>query len=391
MGMPDTHQSMEWGPSVSKAQRFSDVSARASTATVLASRSSSTRRRFRSASAEAEFEEVHVSQGERSGATMVIVVHRTVEGRSLGGCRMWHYAHPSDALSDAKRLARSMSFKAAAAGLALGGAKAVIALPDGERPVGAQREWLLRDFAELIESVQGRYITGQDVGVSVEDISYLARFTEHVAGHPVSEGGSGDPSPYTARGVEAGIRASLTGALSGRHVVVVGLGHVGGELARRLHAAGAKLTLSDTDERTRALASELGASWVAPNEALTVPADVLSPCALGGIFDQETVASLQVPVIAGAANAQLNEDRVADALAARGIVWAPDFIINAGGLIAVACELDGFERDRALRAVDGIADTLTEVYAHARRDRVSTLTAAKALAGERLSSSALAA
>jgi leucine dehydrogenase len=158
-----------------------------------------------------------------------------------------------------------------------------------------------------------------------------------------------------------------------------------------LHAAGAKLTLSDTDERTRALASELGASWVAPNEALTVPADVLSPCALGGIFDQETVASLQVPVIAGAANAQLNEDRVADALAARGIAWAPDFIINAGGLIAVACELDGFERDRALRAVDGIADTLTEVYAHARRDRVSTLTAAKALAGERLSSSALAA
>src|SRR5450755_3828519 len=210
MGMPDTHQSMEWRPSVSKAQRFSDVSARASTATVLASRSSSTRRRFRSASAEAEFEEVHISQGERSGATMVIVVHRTVEGRSLGGCRMWHYGHPSDALSDAKRLARSMSFKAAAADLALGGAKAVIALPDGERPVGAQRERLLRDFAELIESVQGRYITGQDVGVSVADISYLARFTEHVAGHPVSEGGSGDPSPYTARGVEAGIRASLT-------------------------------------------------------------------------------------------------------------------------------------------------------------------------------------
>jgi len=130
---------------------------------------------------------------------------------------------------------------------------------------------------------------------------------------------------------------------------------------------------------------------VVPSEALTVPADVLAPCALGGIFDADTVASLQVPVIAGAANAQLKEDCVADALAARGIVWAPDFIINAGGLIAVACELDGFERERALRAADGIADTLMEVYAHARRDGVSTLAAAKALAGERLSSSALAA
>ncbi len=322
---------------------------------------------------------------------MVIAVHRTVHGRSLGGCRMWHYGHASEALADAKRLARSMSFKAAAAGLSLGGAKAVIALPDREPPAGARREQLLRDFAELIESFEGRYVTGQDVGVSLEDISYLARFTDHVAGHAISEGGSGDPSPYTARGVEAGINASLQGSVSGRHVVVVGLGHVGGELARRLHSAGAKLTVSDTDARKRALASELGAQWVTPSEALTVAADVLAPCALGGILDQRTAFSLQVPVIAGAANAQLKEDRVADALSARGILWAPDFIINAGGLIAVACELDGFERGRALDAVDGIADTLTEVYARARGDHTSTLAAAKELAGERLPASALAA
>jgi leucine dehydrogenase len=376
---------------VSKVESLSDLSTRARAATQPGPRSSSARRRFHSGGAKAEFEEVRICQGGRSGATMVIAVHRTVHGRSLGGCRMWHYGHPSDALADAKRLARSMSFKAAAAGLSLGGAKAVIALSHGERPVGVRREHLLRDFADLIESLQGRYITGQDVGVSLEDISYLAALTEHVAGHPASEGGSGDPSPYTARGVEAGIRASLEGSLCGRHVVVVGLGHVGGDLARRLHKAGAKLTLSDTDERKRALASEIGASWVTPDEALTVSADVLAPCALGGIFDHDTVALLQVPVIAGAANAQLKDDGIADALAARGILWAPDFIINAGGLIAVACELDGFDRERALRAVDGIADTLTEVYAHARTDGVSTLAAAKALAAERLPSSSLAA
>ncbi|MGA2928604.1 MAG: Glu/Leu/Phe/Val dehydrogenase dimerization domain-containing protein [Solirubrobacteraceae bacterium] len=332
-----------------------------------------------------EFEAVRVARGKRSGATIAIAVHRTVEDRSLGGCRMWHYDEPGDAVADAERLARSMSLKAAAAGLSLGGAKAVIALPEGDPPTGVARERLLRDFAELIESFQGRYITGQDVGVSEYDISRLGHFTRHVAGRPVAEGGAGDPSPYTARGVEAGIRASFEGSLRGRHAVVLGLGHVGGALARRLHAAGARLTLSDVDQRKRALADELGASWVTPGEALTVAADVLAPCALGGVFDHETVRSLEVPVIAGAANTQLVDDDVAEALAARGITWAPDFIINAGGLIAVASELGGFERERALRAVDAIADTLSEVYARARSNRVSTLAAAKSLAHERLS------
>lgn len=369
----------------------SDRGARASAATPPAPRRPPARKRLQAAGKWGEFEQILVRQGLRSGATIVIAVHRTVEGRSLGGCRMWHYDHAGAALADAKRLARSMSFKAAAAGLPLGGAKAVIALGDRERPEGARREALLHDFAEVIESLEGRYITAQDVGVSLQDISYLSRFTEHVAGHPVSKGGSGDPSPYTARGVEAGIKASVEGSLSGRHVVVVGLGNVGGELARRLHAAGAKLTLSDTDQRKRALASELGARWVEPSEALTVAADVLSPCALGGVLSARTVAALQVPVIAGAANTQLADDRVADALAARNIVWAPDFIVNAGGLIAVACELDGFEHERALQAVDAIAGTLSQVYANARRDGVSTLVAARALARERITSPALAA
>ncbi len=374
-----------------KSYRSLGKGARASGATLPAPRRSAARRRVPVAGPGAGFEEIRVCQGPRSGAMMAIAVHRTVDGRSLGGCRMWHYDHASAALADAKRLAGSMSLKAAAAGLSLGGAKAVIALPGPDRPEGARRRRLLRDFADLIESLEGRYVSAQDVGIGLEDISYLSRFTDHVAGHPASTGGSGDPSPYTARGVEAGIRASVEGSLSGRHVVIVGLGHVGGELARRLHAAGARLTLSDTDERKRALAGELGASWVSPREALIVSADVLAPCALGGVLSERTVASLDVSVVAGAANTQLEHDRVADALAARGITWAPDFIINAGGLIAVACELDGFERERALRAVDAIADTLTEVYANARRDGVSTLDAAKALAAARVAPSSMAA
>ncbi len=176
------------------------------------------------------FEEVRVRRGERSGAAMAIAVHRTVGGRALGGCRMWSYASTTDAVRDAERLARSMSYKAAAAGLPLGGAKAVIALPDGAPAAGRRREQMLRDFAELVESFRGRYITAQDAGTSLEDMVYLSRFTDHVAGHPIADGGSGDPSPYTAHGVEVGIRASAGRPLAGIHVVVIGIGHVGGSL-----------------------------------------------------------------------------------------------------------------------------------------------------------------
>jgi leucine dehydrogenase len=328
-----------------------------------------------------DFEDVRVIQGPRSGWTMAVAVHRTVEGRSLGGCRMWAYASPADAVADVERLASSMSFKAAAAGLRLGGGKGVIALPAGASPEPDRRRDALRDFAELVESFGGSYVTAQDVGVSLEDMNYVSRFTSHVAGHPVEDGGAGDPSPYTAHGVEIAIRASLRGEpLAGKRVVVIGLGHVGGELARRLAHAGARLAVTDVNPDRRALATELGAEWV-EGDALFLEADVIAPCALGGVLDEDTVPRLNAPVVAGAANNQLANDGVAALLHERGVLWAPDFIANAGGLIAVSDELYGFDLARVERRIAAIGDTLAEVY---ERTSTSTLTAAKELAAERL-------
>ena len=331
-----------------------------------------------------DYEEIRAVRGSRSGVAMVVAVHRTVEGRSLGGCRLWSYRTPGDAVRDAKRLARAMTFKAAVAGLPLGGAKSVIALRPGQRLSMQHRREVLRDFADLVASFEGRYITAQDVGTTLEDMVYLSQFTDHIAGHPIAEGGAGDPSPYTAHGVDVAIRASLDGdSVSGRRVVVVGLGHVGGELARRLAHAGARVIVSDVDERKRALAAKLGAEWVAADDALTVEGDVMAPCALGGGLDAATVASLRVPVVAGAANNQLADDGAAELLRERGIRWAPDFVANAGGLIAVADELNGFDLPRVELAISGIGETLREIYAEAAETDTNTLAAAQALAARR--------
>jgi leucine dehydrogenase len=330
-----------------------------------------------------DYEDVRVRRGRRSGLTVAVAVHRTVNGRSLGGCRMKPYASPDDAVRDVERLARAMSFKAAVSGLQLGGAKGVIALDPTESLTDDLRRDALQDFAELVESFKGRYITAQDVGISAEDIAFMEQFTDHVAGRPAAEGGCGDPSPYTAHGVEVAIRASLgSRRISGAHIVVIGLGHVGGALARRLRNAGAKLTLSDVDQAKRELARELWADWVSPEEAMTVEADLLAPCALGGVLTPESVAELRVPVIAGAANNQLSDESVADLLSDRGIVWAPDFVVNAAGLIAVADELHGFDPARVKRSIAGIGTTLMEIYARAAAGQ-NTLLAAKELAAER--------
>jgi leucine dehydrogenase len=330
------------------------------------------------------YEEVRVRNGRRSGLTMTVAVHRTVAGRALGGCRIQRYRTPEDGIRDAKRLARAMTDKAAVSGLELGGAKGVIALPaDGPSLGEDARRLALRDFAELVESFDGRYITAQDAGTCADDIAYMAAFTQHVAGRSIADGGCGDPSPYTAHGVEVSVRASLGGSVAGRHAVVVGLGHVGGELARRLHRAGARLTVSDVDSSKQALASRLSARWVSPDEAYVTEADVLAPCALGGALDAEVVSALRVPVVCGAANNQLAVDSVADSLRERAIVWAPDFVVNAGGLIAVADEAHGFVRARAERAIEGIGDTLHEIFARAASTRTNTLTAARRLAAER--------
>jgi leucine dehydrogenase len=330
-----------------------------------------------------DYEEIRTVEGKRSGLVMAIAIHRTVDGRSLGGCRFAPYNSPEDALADVKRLARAMTFKAAVAELRLGGGKGVIAAEPDSPPDAYHRRLALRDFAELVESFDGRYITAQDVGTSEKDIAYMARFTDHLSGRPRSDGGSGDPSRYTAHGVDVAIRASLRGPLAGRHVVVVGLGHVGSKLALRLHEAGATLTVSDIDPRRRTLADELGARWLEPHQAMVAEADVLAPCALGGVLDREAVAQLRVAVVAGAANNQLADEGVADLLRERGIVWAPDFVANAGGLIAVADERHGFDLERVERSIERIGVTLQEIYARAAAAGTNTLIAAQELAAER--------
>jgi leucine dehydrogenase len=331
---------------------------------------------------EADYEDVRVIRGPRSGLTMAVAIHRTVDDRSLGGCRMKAYPSADDAVRDAERLAEAMTYKAAVSGLRLGGAKGVVALTAA--PLDAEaRRCALRDFAELVESFDGRYITAQDVGTTADDTAYMAAFTRFVGGRSIADGGCGDPSPYTAHGVEVSVRASLGGSVAGRHVVVIGLGHVGGELARLLHRGGARLTVSDVDPGKRALADRLSASWLPPEDALFAEADVLAPCALGGVLTTDSVSRLRVPVVCGAANNQLASDAVAEALRERGIVWAPDFVVNAGGLIAVADEQHGFDRARAEEAIERIGDTLKEIYSRAARAGTNTLIAARELAAER--------
>src|SRR4051795_11929624 len=340
-----------------------------------------------------DHEDIRVVEGARSGLTMAVAVHRTVEGRSLGGCRIWSYPHPDHAVRDVERLARAMTFKAACANLPLGGGKGVIAIPPGQTLAGARRHAALEDFAELVESFGGRYITAQDVGTSVCDLMHVAQFTSHVTGRPRGDGGAGDPSPSTALGVDVAIRTALGHALRDddprdRTIVVLGLGHVGGRLASRLHRAGARLVLSDVDESKRALADRLGARWVEPAEALRTRADVFAPCALGGVLDRQTAIELRAPVVAGAANNQLAGEDVAALLRERDVLYAPDFIANAGGLIAMEDELHGFDARRCNAAVRGIGRTLREVFARADAAETSTLVAAHELAADRLAATA---
>jgi leucine dehydrogenase len=319
----------------------------------------------------------------------MVAVHSTVRGPSLGGCRMWRYADARAAVDDALMLARAMTYKAACAGLPLGGGKGVIALADGP-PQGSARKDVLRDFAEIIEAVGGRYITAEDVGTSSRDMAAISETTSHVSGLAQARGGSGDPSPATALGVEAAVLASCerafgTASLAGRSVSVVGLGSVGLRLARLLARRGAELLVADIDERKRADAERLGARWTTPDSALTAQVDVLAPCALGGMLNQDTVPRLQAPVIAGAANNQLADESIADLLAARGVLWAPDFVANAGGIINISVELEptGYDAARARRRVQGIGDTLRAIYDAAGGD-ATPLAAAMELAQRRL-------
>jgi leucine dehydrogenase len=286
------------------------------------------------------------------------------------------------------RLSRAMTYKAAVADLPLGGGKGVIIVPATGLSAETRRRALL-DFGDAVEAVGGRYITAEDVGTSSRDMNVIAQRTRHVGGLPRSRGGSGDPSPFTALGVESAIRACCervfaSATLRGRIVCVVGLGHVGSRVARRCAKAGAKLLVSDVDSAKRHLADQLGARWISPARALEADVDVVVPCALGGILDDETVPRLHCPIVAGAANNQLATDRVAELLARRGILWAPDFVVNAGGIINIAEELVRYDPAVARRRVRGIADTLRQIFDDAQTRQTTPLQAATDLARQRL-------
>jgi leucine dehydrogenase len=282
-----------------------------------------------------------------------------------------------------------MTFKAAVADLPLGGGKGVIMAPAGVRLSPERRQAALLDFGDTVDVLQGRYITAEDVGTSSRDMSVIAQRTRHVAGLARSRGGSGDPSPFTALGVEAGIRACCerafgSSSLRGRTVAVIGLGHVGSRVAKRCAQGGAALVLSDVDESKQELADQLGARWTTPAKALESQVDVLVPCALGGVLNDDTVPRLRCQVIAGAANNQLADERIADLLADRGILWAPDFVVNAGGIINIAEELGTYEASVARKRVRAIADTLRQIFDEAEGGKVTPLAAAMAIAHRRL-------
>jgi leucine dehydrogenase len=336
--------------------------------------------------AEYRYEQLVFCHDKATGLRAVVAIHDTTLGPALGGCRMYPYATEEDALVDVLRLARGMTYKAAASGLNLGGGKSVII---GD-PRADKSEALFRSFGRYIETLGGRYIVAEDVGTSTEDANFIRVETSHVVGVDVTRGGSGDPSPFTALGVLQGMRACIeevfgTTSLEGRTVAVQGLGHVGYNLCRLLHGEDARLIVTDVDRRAvERVVGEFGAKAVDPDEILTIPCDVFAPCALGAVLNDATVPDLRCQIVAGSANNVLAESRHGEVLAERGILYAPDYVINAGGLINVADELEGYNERRATKRVMRIEDRIRRILAISRRDGVPTNVAADTLALERI-------
>ena len=286
-------------------------------------------------------EDVHFFTDEKCGLKVIIALHSTHLGPAAGGARFWHYARDEEALTDALRLSRGMSYKNAMAGLPLGGGKSVI-LADENRTKTPE---MLHAFGRAVQSLGGRYVTAEDVGINVADMIEIARSTKYVAGLPV-EGAQvgGDPGPHTSLGVFLGLKAAVKRALgkdslSGLHIALQGAGSVAGGVAMHAAAEGARLSIADIDQaKAQKLASTVNGTVVAPEAILTTEADVLSPCALGAILDETSIAALRVPVVAGGANNQLATPQDGARLQERGILYAPDYVINAGGIINVSTE-----------------------------------------------------
>jgi leucine dehydrogenase len=335
--------------------------------------------------AESEHEDVVVVRRPRSGLRAIIAIHSTLLGPSLGGARFYPYADEAVALRDVLRLSRAMTEKAALAGLAQGGGKAVII---GD-PDMVKTPALLRDFAAAVDSLGGRYITAEDVGTTQDDMDFLRETTPFVGGTSVSRGGSGDPSIATALGVVVAMEAASVHRwgtdLKGKSVCVVGAGKVGHEVIRLLVQREAVVVACDVDRRRAEDALGTGAARVIdPLDACGTNADILCPCALGGLLTEEVVPELHVGIIVGAANNQLASAPVADSLAAAGILYVPDFLANAGGIINIAEEANGYDRARALKAVRQIRATTTNVLERAAAQGVTPVAAAEELVARRL-------
>lgn len=332
-------------------------------------------------------EQVLFCSDNETGLKAIIAVHSSVLGPALGGTRMWTYASDMDALTDVLRLSRGMSFKASISGLNLGGGKAVI-IGDSRK---MKSEALMRRFGQFVENLNGKYITAEDVGTSTRDMEYVKMSTDHVTGIPEVMGGSGDPSPVTAYGTYLGMKASMkkaTGSdsLAGKKVIVQGTGNVGYYLCELLKKEGAKIYAYDIfEDKLQRVVQEFGAEVISAEAVYSMEADVFSPNALGAILNEETISQLKVQVIAGGANNQL-KDEVADAkrLLERGILWAPDFVINAGGLINVYTELEGYNRERAMARAEGIYNTTLNIYAHAETNNITTSESSIILAKKRI-------
>jgi len=339
-------------------------------------------------------EQVVMASDAETGLKAIIAIHSTHRGPALGGCRMWAYASETEAVRDALRLSRGMSYKSSLAGLPLGGGKSVI-IGDART---TKTPALMEAMGRAVERLAGRYVVAEDVGTNTEDMASIRKHTRHVSGVLPEQGGSGDPSPATAWGVFNGLKQAVkhklkTDSLEGVHVAVQGLGHVGYYLAEHLHKAGARLTVTDIrPENLERAVQELGATAIDPDRIYGVDAEVFAPCALGAVVNDSTLPQFRFKIIAGAANNQLAEARHGFILLERGVLYTPDYALNAGGVINVGYEYisgpNGYDRDKAWAHINRIPDTIARIFALADAEGIPTSLAADRLAEEGLGKTA---
>ncbi|MFW6053270.1 MAG: Leu/Phe/Val dehydrogenase [Persicimonas sp.] len=337
---------------------------------------------------ELKYGELHLKVDPKIELRAIVAIHNLERGPAIGGCRFIEYDSTDDALQDAMRLARGMTYKAAISGLPHGGGKAVIVRPKGLTE--AQREQIFAKFGAFVDSLAGQYITCEDSGTKVSDMNLIHEHTDHVLGYSAEHGGSGDPSPFTAFGVRRGIEAAVKhrygrDELAGLHVAVQGVGHVGYYLARELHELGARLTVTDINEEAiDRCVDEFDAKVVAADSIFDVDCDIFAPCALGAILDDDIIARLKCDIVAGAANNQLAENRHGAMLVERDILYAPDYALNAGGLINVAQEFQGYDAEAAREKTSQIYDTMLTIFERAERDELPTAVVADSIVEEEL-------